>query len=497
MKQLLTKFFLRSPSHWQFWVVFAFLCKGLIFLFLICRNDLSTLPGFRGVIGGDTPSYFQPIDDLIAYGNYTPDFRMPGYGILYIPFAFFFSKCISYNCIIICQFVVASLTVYPLALIAKGLFKSNRLFYLTFYLFAISTYTNLFDSTLYTESFTTSFLILAVFYFLKAIQQESKINLHLFISGLLLTEVIFLRPVFMPVILLFSIVLLVYYFKHKTFKKPFLKLLLLLSPFLFFEGAWIARNYIKHDKFLPTTTSNGYPGVADSYYPPLYTFVRSWGGSDQTGEPMAEIRWFGLHDVLPPQLHNVKVSLPNDIYTSKFNYDSLLVLRNQLTEYISGEDKPSTVHSQKRETLLATIRAKCLLYAASVKNERPFLYYFKAPLKRTKAFLVHSGTPNLFLTLTPQLGPVSYIIKVFYSLLYLGIISLGIIGILLLSMESLRLNPVVLITGLVIYTIIIHPIILGTCEKRFFVPAYPFMLVCAVFALNWIWSMAVKRALTN
>ena len=94
MRQPLNRFFLKDPSKWQFWVLIAFFCKALFFIFLICRNDLHPLPGFIGVPTGDTSSYFDPIDNLIANGSYSPDFRMPGYGVLYLPFALLFSKAI-------------------------------------------------------------------------------------------------------------------------------------------------------------------------------------------------------------------------------------------------------------------------------------------------------------------------------------------------------------------------------------------------------------------
>ncbi len=493
LKQRLNKSFLKDPSRWQFWVLIAFLCKGIIFIFLLYRNGESGLPGFRGIIAGDTGSYLIPIENLILHGSYAPDFRMPGYGILYMPYIFLFRRTIAFNLLIISQFIVASLTVYPLALTAKNIFKSNTLFYLTFYLFAISTYTNLFDSTLLTESFATSFLILSVFFLVKAIQIETKRSLNLFMAGLFLTEVIFLRPVFMPLILLFALVLFTCFFIDKSQKNSFLNLTLFLLPFLVFDGLWVARNYSKYDKLIPATASIAYPKIMNSYYYPIYTLARSWGGSDQVWEPNAEIRWFGINDGLEPQLHNVKVTLPSYIYTSKFNYDSLVILKKQLTVYISHESDTVAINSPEMKSLLSIIRGKCFLYANSIKSEKPFLYYVIAPIMRIKTFLIHSGTPNLFLTLTSQLNPVAYTIKIFYSLIYLLVIGFGAIGMILLFKRSILFTPVVLITGIVFYTILIHPVILGMCEKRYFVPAYPFMLICAAYAISWAYKKISHR----
>ncbi|HSY76981.1 MAG TPA: hypothetical protein VK890_09005, partial [Bacteroidia bacterium] len=402
---------------------------------------------------------------------------------LYFPFALFLSKATAYTIIIVLQFIAASLSVYCLAIIAYTVFKSKAMFYLTFYLFALSTYTSLFDSTLLTESFTCSFLIFAVFFLLKAFTNESKTYINLVFSGVFLTEVFFLRPVFAPLFLIFSVVLFVFFYRNKS-GKIMLKLITFLLPFLLIDGAWTVRNYSKHDKFIPAT-SFYYPRIANSYDLPLYTLVSSWGGANQYWEPDAEIRWFGVSDGLPPELHNRSVSLPNYIYTSKFNYDSLLVLRKQLSIYISNESNPNA-DSVKMESLLATIRAKCFLYANSIKTEKPFLYYVKAPIMRTKHFLIHSGTYNLFVTLTSQLNTVQYSIKILYSLFYLLIIGFGAIGILLLFKQSVLFTPAAVLTGIIAYTIVIHPVILGVCEKRYFVPAYPFMLICTVYAINWL-----------
>src|ERR1700739_405936 len=187
MKQPLNNFFLKDPSKWQFWMLLALFFKALIFVFLIAKHDFNTIPGFWGATGGDTESYLRPIDNFLAKSGYTPDNRMPGSGLIYLPFAFFFSKSAACNLIILLQFVASVLSVYPLALISKCLFKSSTLFYITFYLYTISTYTNLFDSILLTESFSTSFLILSVFFFIKALYINTKRLLHLFFSGLLLT----------------------------------------------------------------------------------------------------------------------------------------------------------------------------------------------------------------------------------------------------------------------------------------------------------------------
>ncbi len=491
MQRFLNNFFLRKTDSRVFWVITAFIFKGLIFAFLLYRHDYNTIPGFWGGTGGDTPSYLLPIENLIKTGHYTPDLRMPGYGILYFPFAYLFTKAAACNLLIILQYIVSALTVYPLALIALHLFKSDKAFYLTFYLYAISTYTSLFDDMLYSESFTVSFLILSVFFLLKSFQPETRHErVYLFLSGLFFTETFFLRPVFIPLIAVYVTVLVLHSVRLRSKKNLMLRLLILVSPVLFFDGVWIARNYAIYHRVIPTMKSIYSPEIENSYQGPLNTFVKSWGGSEVYWDPRADIRWFMPESALamPHPIQSKAITLPDYICTSKFNLDSLQLLKRQLSLYLAtGTD--SIKDSLRRKALLATVRAKCKRYTQSVKQEKPFLYYIAAPLILTKKFLIHSGTYNLFNVPAARLGTWLLAVKIFYSGLYLFILAFGAAAVLILAKPSLQCFPVALITSIVIYTVIVHPILLGKCEARYFVPAYPFMLVCAVYMV----SLAASR----
>ena len=116
------------------------------------------------------------------------------------------------------------------------------------------------------------------------------------------------------------------------------------------------------------------------------------------------------------------------------------------------------------------------------KGWKAFLYYIIAPVMRIKAFLFHSGTPNLFLTPTSQLGIIPLCIKVFYSVFYMSLVVFGTIGLFLLSRKCFKNIIILPVIAIVVYTIFIHPVFFGMCEKRYFVPAYPFMLIIAVYA---------------
>ncbi len=486
MTQLLSKFFLKDPGKWYFWMLMAFICKGLFFIFLLSKQEINSIPGFWGETSGDTNDYITSINNFMATGSYSPDYRMPGYGLIYLPFALIFSKPMAYNFLILFQFTVAAFSVYPLALIAKYISKSSTIFYLTFYLYIISTFCSIFDSSLLTESFATAFLIFSVFFFLKGTQERKKICYFL-LSGIFLAWVISLRPVYAPLLVLYSLVLLVGILK-KQLQASWYCVSCIVLPFVLCDTLWIIRNYKAHTEFIPLIKMYS-PDIESSYKPPLINFVQSWGGSEVWWEPSAEIRWFGIpQERIPGQrpIQNYNISLPDYIYTSQFNYDSLLLVKTLITEYISVRN--DSLNKAKASTLLSSIGTKLNLYTVSIKKEKPFLYYVTAPLILTRKFLINSGTCNLFDKPYNELSPAESFFKLFFSLFYIFILMFGLMGILLFARESIKLTPTSLVTGIILFTIIIHPVILRKCETRYFVPAYPFMLLCAAYSLNWIYN---------
>ena len=61
------------------WFAIALIARGVLFwIFLQEHGFHYSLYGW-GVEGGDTPSYFTPIDSLINGNGYQPDLRMPGF----------------------------------------------------------------------------------------------------------------------------------------------------------------------------------------------------------------------------------------------------------------------------------------------------------------------------------------------------------------------------------------------------------------------------------
>ncbi|PCJ01415.1 MAG: hypothetical protein COB15_00390 [Flavobacteriales bacterium] len=467
--------FFPKASNWKFWCLIALFFKLLLLLFFL--DGSNNIVGFFGFFGGDSIGYTEPIENLIKEGNYSPDFRMPGYGLFYLILHYFLPKAIALNALIVFQLLLDSITVYLLARIAQLIFKRKLYFYCTFFLYAISTYTSIWNSHILTESLSTSFLIITVFFLLKYIKNH-KLS-YLFLSGLTITEVIFLKPVFAPLILLMIIILI----KHSVKEKQLItKTLIFISSFLIIDGSWMIRNYIHHNKVTLFTTTIIHPSYESDPYYLTWNFLKSWGGSHEHWDTGSEIRWFGKGaDQHFGKGVDKSAKIPDYIYTSKFNLDSLKLIREKLVIY----DQLTSFEKIKCRNEIKKSMDK---YTQSIKDEKPFLFYVKAPLILTHDMLIHSGTYNLFSKSAAELNTYEYIIKVFYSLLYLVTLIMGFLGLLLMTKKSILFHIISLITGIFVYTIVIHSIIFRFTEARYFVPAWPFVVICAVYSVIWTYK---------
>ena len=312
---------MRDPSKPMFWLLAGILVKGIPFIFLLHNRPPSEIPGiWGGTVDGDTYSYLHPIDNLLSAGSYSPDYRMPGYGFLYFFFRLVFSQVIACNILVLLQYILAGISVYYLALSARIIFKNDRLFYLVYFLFLFSTYSNYYDGWLLTESFCSSALIFGGYFFVKYFSSARKNNLVL--SGVFIAWTIFLRPVFFPLVLLFPVLILLSKQGETGKQRSSKGLIYFLLPFIITETAWVSRNYIVHKKLAILTQTFVAPQAETPFHRrPLFEFIRSWGGSADFTDGQSALLWFGYHTqnmarapIFMKPLQNIFI-LPNSIKT--------------------------------------------------------------------------------------------------------------------------------------------------------------------------------------
>jgi hypothetical protein len=481
LKTLLCK----EPYHWRFWLLIAFFARLFIFILELHNQKFpSPVPGVWGIIDGDTNEYLTPIDNLVKNGSYDPDFRMPGYGVFYLPLAMLFSKVVAYNILILFQLLCSVVSTYLLALTAFMLFNKRIFFYATFILYATSIYSFYADIFLLTESLTTSFLIISVFSFVTYFKNYKKG--WLISSGTFLTGVIFLRPVYAPFLVFFLVILVANLVKQK--RTIFMPVLLFLSVFALCDGSWIIRNYLHYKRIIPLTKEVFYVVKKVSFLNPLMDFGSAYGGRIEWWDPRTGPYWLMHNDTIAFDMQDTifvlskdtvfngkkipkerGIPLPADVYTSKFNLDTLLKVRRQLQHYRSLANLPENGQAK----LLDTIDKKLAIYVQSIEDEKPLSFHIKARWNMLKEFLDE---------VSYELPYIRYTYRI-YHILILLFLGFGIMGILFMLRYGFRLSVQFIVALIPLFVIIIHPLVLRLTVGRYFDPAFPFILICAIYAV--------------
>ena len=481
-----------KPSHRILLLLISLLVKSIMAFYFLHQNPSSRFNNSYAVAGGDTHQYLPPIDNLVEKGTYAPDYRMPGYGVVYFIFRLTTSQINATNLLLFFQIILSAISVFYLALLAFEIFQNRFIFYSVYLTYLISTYASLYDVILLTESFCTSAFIFYLYYFSCYLRTE-KIN-YLLISGLFLTWTIFLRPIYVLCLPLSLLIIFIYFYQQKKIlfsKAGITALLSFAAAFFFFDGNWTTRNAVKYHSILPLSLP--FTSFMPATDLALISFVSAFGGDCVYWNPKAEINWFGLHKERNQKLGfgEYTQELPATIYTSKFNRDSLLVIKKNISQLESY-----TLDSLSNKVLLKSTVDKINAYTASIQEEKPFLYHITSRIIVFKKFFFHSGTYNLFAKPAGKLNKLELCLKYFYTFLYLTILMMGMIGLILLGIASFKNIYFLFFSIITGYAFLIHPFLRFT-EYRYLVPCYPLLVVSAVYAVWWMKGKIFKKNLSE
>ncbi len=481
---------LPGRQNFIFWIIVAFFFKSM-FSYYKLEVEENRYPNghYTHALAAeavDTYSYFDPMENFIQKGVYTDkqyeDYRMPGYGWVYYFLRLFFSINTTVNVIIFLQLFLSAVSVYVLALTAFMVFKRERYFYLTFFLYAVSTFVSIYDHVLLTESFCASSFIFSVYFLVKG-QKNPR---YLILSGLFLTWSTFLRPVMSLVFILFVLYILIKYIRSYSKVQVMKFVLMFLLPFLIIDGAWVYRNYKLYNEIIPLTKHRFYSSTEFTYLGHLNYILQAYGGSVALWEPDADIQFFR-----PKKDFNIKTDVvpPKYIYTSQFNYDSLLIVRSLIAD-MQDEKLDSAKHKAEEQELIYRMDK----YTKSIQDEKPFLFYIWARVRFFKTFLIHSGTHNLFYKGSSELNKIELLAKVFYSFLYVLVLIGGFAGSFYLFYLGLKNTDYLLMGTIGLYFAFVTPVVVRMDQIRYFVPGYPFFVIALIFCLLSILSMITKRS---
>jgi hypothetical protein len=503
------------------WICIAISCKALLYLvfvylysknygYHIFENGNITLY----VFSADTDSYTRPIENLIRSGNYIADpsqplsmvIRMPGYGFLYLFFRMFADAHGAKNLLVVLQVLLSGISLYYLAVIAYRICNSSIAFYTTFLLYGLSGLISVYDVYPQSDSLCNSFIIFSFYLLLSAFYVEpisgSFSRSRLFASGCCLALASFLRPATIPLFFLCSLYILAIfiYYRSKTEESIFaqtvnvlLYLLMFAGVFVAFEGLWIYRNYKQLQVFMPLQYNYWLhkTGVArQDVQAYAYEWIVAMGEVNIEYEPGSMAAW--LHN---NQFSTSSYQLPTHIYTSRYSYDSLQVLRNRFIQFEQTYGFPfkgNKVVVDKYNQAVRDAEATYLnntfkSYLQYYKLEKPLNYYVLNRLALLKKFTWHTGTGllpfKLFSVMKAEKDIVGMGFKLVFALNYLLIMTMGFIGMVLLLLHySFERILVVACAG---YGIFIFPFFVGTIDIRFLSLAFPFLSIASGYTFSF------------
>lgn len=458
------------------WIGIALLIKLVLFI-LFAVNFLQNWPAHFIInhffIGsGDTAGYYEPVEAFAKGLGYTSYCRMPGLLPIYGPLYFLFGEAWGKTGVILVQFLFSATSVYFLARAAELIFKSRRIFLITFFLYAGSSFVSIWDHYGLSDSFSTSFLVLG-FYFFAAYLNSAR-SRDLILSGFWITWSIFFRPING---IIFPCLLLIFLIQYRSQLLQFIKgACLFLLPCILAIALWTTHNYVFHKKLimLQGSFSDCYGQVLPEEHLAIRELVIAWGGDYQEWSKGTEADWF----FSKKGNYRAKNPFTETIFTSRYTLDSLLWLK---VNYDSLRG-PVRLPEAKRDSIKTQMIAAAGRYTTAYRTERPFRFYVLNRLKFLQRFTFPARLNDLPFPELSKMALYQKVLKLGYLLL-LNLVSLtGLIG---TVMMFRRRN----IYGIIpISMIVIVAGVLGFVEQRYLVPAYPFLCIFSAVFVSWLWS---------
>ncbi|WP_448520450.1 hypothetical protein [Rhodoflexus sp.] len=486
-------FVLPPPNRVYFWLAVVFVLRLIAAGGLFWLGEYSLSDGLLGNLATDSQDYLHTSYELAKHGTYAKITgipyagRTPGYDWVIAPLLFFFEETTALNIIYLLQWGLATLAAYALALIAYRLFAQKWLFVAVVISYSLNTFVAYYDWIILTESFAVSALILGL-YFLTGTQSEKA----LVAASAFFTWAVFLRPYLLPLFFLLGVSLLWECRRH--WRRALAKGIAFASVFVVVETAWIVRNYLHFGRLIPLVT-DAHAGLPEGRFLALMEFVQAWGGDFVSWNPAAEMMLFvdvRTRQTVPNKYRQME-DLPDYVFTSAYNADSLRILKKWYHLADSAGISPALARYAD-----SVAYAKLRAYRQAFITEKPIYYHIIAPLRLLPKFLLHSGTYNL----TPQtfaaLSTEKQIFRILYSALYYFVWTGGLLGLLVYITTNRRQLSAkdLMLASMALYVVLLCPLVLRRIEYRHFVMSYPFLQIYAIVLAGYIYHFIFRKSLT-
>lgn len=470
------------------WLLLLFALKILQFLYftaLFHENwPENRRIGAVFISEGETRTFYEPMENLIHGNGYSSLFvseyedlvemrpstrRMPGLVPLYVPLRLFFDEALSKNFIILLQLCMTLLCILLMGQIAELLFSKPFAFYIASALFTVSSFTSIYDHYGLGESFSISFSILALWFYLSA-RKDSSPPWYILAAGFFIAWSTFMRPAMLLLgILMASDLLLSSSSMRVHWKSLALKTLILLFPGLFFLGIWVARNYVHTNKIILLEDSI-YESLPSTYPPQrkeLRNLIKRLGGNYKPFYPQTMGQWFtdsaSAHDPF------------NDLSQfSSLSYQHLEQLRRLYLKSVDQQLSRETRETNKRHFI-----ASAQSSVEQIRDEHPFYYHITSRLKAISRLIFIPTDPSLPFPERAQLTAFQFVLKVGFLLLYNILVLLGLLGLITYALSSFKQSAprhVSLLSFPLVYILIVGGVLFNI-EYRYLAPIYPFWIL--------------------
>lgn len=461
------------------WLGIAFAIKLVMFIYFAINFYKNTpadlVSNFIFIYSGDTTGYYEPMDSFVNGHGYDSYCRMPGMLPIYYVLSLFFSAMWAKTFMIVLQFITSTISVYVLALVAKMVFKKDRIFYITFFLYALSSFVTIWDHKGYADSFSTTFLIFSFYYLLRS-KDKSRYT-SLLLSGIFITWAVFIRPIVGIVI---PIYVLFYLFDLKNIKQTITSGLVFSLPVVLFLFLWAQRNYSQTGRIiiLQGPLSECFPGLTPELLS-IRDLIVSWGGDTQPWAKGSDGEWFLSKKgaAAEPESKN--------IYTKAYNLDSLIKLREFFNLTFAD-----SIPDADRNAFKNYVNTKTKLYVDSYRDEHGAKYHFTNKLLLIKRFMFPSRLDGLPFPKLSEMSLVQKAIKGGYLLLLLLVSVFGMIG------TVISLSRKIFLPVLPWAFILILSVGMGYVEQRYYIPVYTFFVILSAVALDYFLDVIFRKRKT-
>jgi hypothetical protein len=454
-------------------LAFALLLKLSMFFYFVYQRDSQWNPTLVvepwALKQLDTEWYFQPLDAMLDGSSYESVCKLPGFAPIYIPLRMVMSKAAAYNAICLLQMLLDAWCAVLLALLAMRIFNVRAMFFVVLVGYGISTFISVRSNYVLSDSFCTSFLIIALYMLQRGMDTSS--NWYIAGAGVFAMWSFEMRPVMLVV---FPVLVWLIACNCRPWRSAITKVALLMCPIAVATMAWWQHNRSTHDRSLwliaPVEECMSHYGPEAAS---IRRFIIATGHDFQPWSQGSAAEWFLKRGLDLPAVSPLETS----DFASTYNLDTLIQLR---TDYKRIENEASL--SSDFSTALIHRMDRC---TESYKSEHAWSYYCTNRLHFLQMFLFPKRIDDLPLPARSAMNTGQKLVKM-GSLLMLWVVHLGaLIG---LYLAVIRYGWNMLWWAGVGASSILVLSFIGFIEQRYLTASYPITLMFAAYAALRAWQ---------